>query len=539
MKLSSKTTVLFDSLALLALSLLTFFFFLHNTTQRFDFFDMSGFMDAGYRLYRGQVPYVDFFFPSPPGQLYFHYFFFKLFGFNLTAIQAHVITISTIMVILTYWICRKWIAPWQATLVSIVTCFSFYGPTSHPWYDQSACFLIVLSIAIWERVRSSNKFQPKKIQKTHWISGILMGLLLVGSILTKVNIGIAALCVLLGTIFVDRNIRRSLLVPLLFGVFLGSGLFYFTAQPSAKEIYIQVMANRPRDRLADFNKLEDAIRTTVFTKIAIAHFALILLGLVTRGTYFLRSFFSYHFLLFGLVATSLFSVWTGSMMHQANITLLGIETAYLVILLNLLLNDKQTRMSLFFKRICLALQVGGLSYLIGLSVYRAYTLTTWTWRASNSDNSYTLQAAPVRGWHCNPAFGKPVDLAIEYIHSNIPKNDSILVFPDATVIYGLTQRESYKHIGFQWFLNIVPWPGRQYNEARNELLNHPPLWIVLHEQEDIPVWSTSKLLDWLNLNSWLKENYREVWRSNDFAILKKEIQSKPLNSSTKTNAYKH
>src|SRR5260370_27407441 len=67
----------------------------HYALSIFNFFDMSAFMDAGYRVYIGQKIYTDFEFNAGPGHPYLHALFYALLGFNKTAILAHVSCLNT------------------------------------------------------------------------------------------------------------------------------------------------------------------------------------------------------------------------------------------------------------------------------------------------------------------------------------------------------------------------------------------------------------------------------------------------------------
>ncbi len=55
--------------------------FLHyNTFRCFNFFDMGGFLDASWRVFRGQKPYVDFIYTTGLVRLYMNAFSFSFLG---------------------------------------------------------------------------------------------------------------------------------------------------------------------------------------------------------------------------------------------------------------------------------------------------------------------------------------------------------------------------------------------------------------------------------------------------------------------------
>ena len=69
------------------------FFLRHNAFRGFNFFDMGSFLDASWRVFKGQTPYVDFIYTTGPLHIYMNAFFFTLFGFGKKAILAHLIAV--------------------------------------------------------------------------------------------------------------------------------------------------------------------------------------------------------------------------------------------------------------------------------------------------------------------------------------------------------------------------------------------------------------------------------------------------------------
>lgn len=137
-----------EILFLIATVITTFVFYFARVPLRFDFFDMSGFMDAGYRVMIGQQPYTDFLYNSGPVHLYLLAFFFKIFGFGLTASQIHVSVITSIATVFLYFFMRSLTLRWIAAVTAFCFSFMYYGASSFPWYDQNAYFFFIISLFI-------------------------------------------------------------------------------------------------------------------------------------------------------------------------------------------------------------------------------------------------------------------------------------------------------------------------------------------------------------------------------------------------------
>jgi hypothetical protein len=86
-------------------------------------------------------------------------------------------------------------------------------------------------------------------------------------------------------------------------------------------------------------------------------------------------------------------------------------------------------------------------------------LSTWDWRASDRDADYALRTAAFRGWRCNERIGRGFDDAVEYVTAHVPAGEELFVFPDATIVYGLTRRQSYRGVPFVFDLLQEPPQG--------------------------------------------------------------------------------
>src|SRR5205807_1165333 len=140
----------------------------------------------------------------------------------------------------------------------------------------------------------------------------------------------------------------------------------------------------------------------------------------------------------GLVAISLFSTWTGSMIITANIPLLGPELIYLSSLAAKLPRNAPQRV-----RAAIAALVAAAALWMSYGAWKnSQTLMAWMWRGpaggSNGMSAYAMRNEPLRGWRCYEAIGAGLDKTLEYLRDHVPPADSLFVLPDATVIYGLS-----------------------------------------------------------------------------------------------------
>ena len=146
----------------------------------------------------------------------------------------------------------------------------------------------------------------------------------------------------------------------------------------------------------------------------------------------------------------------------------------------------------------------------------------WAWLRSSTLSDYEIRAAPMRGWRCSAAIGAGLDGVVDFIGANARPGESLFVFPDATVIYGLTGRESYRNAPFIFHLRQVPPEGELKDRFTGELARRPPDWVVIHTHSEAWFCYTADLMAWLGLDTMLAERYRAVWRRGQFEIFRRE-----------------
>jgi hypothetical protein len=487
----------------------------HNALSVYDFFDMSAFMDAGYRVYSGQAPYVDFYYSSGPIHLYLHAFFFKLFGFSKIAILAHLCIINAIVVVATYFLVRRFLTLVESILLTVLSAFCFYGPISHPWYDQNAFFWLILGVLLFELQISANDHEsPIRLRRKAILTGFGCGVLVGLSFLTKTNIGLAGGVTFL-IAFLTTTERFRSIVGYLVGILASLATVVLTLKSPLDYIYQAFFFFNLGSRFGDTFRFSLVLWYTPYPLLSGMGLGLAFLG----GRKYLEKNVSRFVLFIGLVMTSIFSVWTGSMVLTANIPLLGIEAVYLFLLAQQLPEGSSGSVRYFVRKATRYVLIGSALFWLLSAAEKTAAREAWTWHPSTQANDYILQAEALRGWRCNRNIGEGVDKIVEYINSQVSEEESLFVFPDATILYGLTGRKSYKKAPFFFYLNQVPAPGPLYDEFRGHFLSLPPRWIVLHKQDDFDLLDTQKLLRWLQLDTFIATNYRVVWSWGDFTLL--------------------
>ena len=477
-------------------------------TERFEFFDMSAFLDAGWRVASGQQPYVDFYYTAGPVHLYMHALSFLIFGFTQTAVLVHLCVVGLAATAMAYGIARMHLKPLLACLFGVLTLFSFYGPVCHPWYDQNASIFLLLGVLLWEL--RARYWSESALPRVAIACGVLSAL----SFLTKANVGLGG-GILFAALFLAGPGRWKN-----FGTYVAAGavatfaIVFLALKSPANFIDQNFFAYAPGERLKNFERLVDACLYTPSALVLAIGIGMAVLG----GKEFVARNLTRFAMLGGLVAVALFTAWTSSMDIRGNLVWVGFQFITLAILAR---DFPIARLKMVNWCAVLGLAV--------FSLMRAtqYTsdIVVWAWNPMVLHSDYKLQTPAFRDWKCNGAIGEGLDKTVEYINANIPKNDSVFVFPDSTMIYGLTGRDSYRQAPFIFHRNQIL-VGKWYDDFRAHFLSEPPKWIVMHylKQHPQPDLIAGPILKWLKLEEFLDQKYAPAWRHGDFYVLKLKAQ---------------
>jgi hypothetical protein len=471
-------------------------------TERFEFFDMSAFLDAGYRVSIGQVPYVDFYYTTGPVHLYMHALSFVLFGFTKIAVLVHLCTVGLAATAIVYAISRKHFGRLPSAGLAVLAIFSFYGPLCHPWYDQNASIFIFIGILFWEF----------RWNKSPTLVSLSCGILAALSFLTKSNVGLAGGLVLLSLVATQPRPVKQVAIYVAAGL-LSLGVWMLILRSPGNFVDQAFFAYRAGERLLDFQRFYNSIRTSFNVLILLMGWSIAILA----GKNWMWANRSRLIFFSSLIFAGIFTNWTSSL--PGNLVWLSLQFLYLFALAVDLDLTRFGRNAAHFKRVIWLILITAWMGCTIISVSRTHRLIAWSWNPAVEISDYEMQTASFKGWRCNAATGEGLDLAVEFIRTRIPPDESIMVFPDATVIYGLAGRESYRNVPFIFHTGHTT-NGRWRDECRQHFLAEPPKWFVMHERPspvDAAVFGPS-ILESLDLKNFFDQNFREVWRHGEFRI---------------------
>jgi hypothetical protein len=497
-----------DALLLAALLVLNACVLLVKGTERFEFFDMSAFMDAGYRVSIGQEPYVDFYYITGPVHLYMHALSFKLFGFTAAAVLVHLCFVSLLVTALVYVLARKHLDRVPSVFAGLLAVYSFYGPVCHPWYDQNATLWIILGIVLWEFFWS----------RTPRLVALFCGALAAVSFLTKSNVGGAGGIVLLSLIAMQPGRVKNTLIYIAGGV-ATLGVMMLLLESPASYIDQSFFAYATGSRLTNFRKLFALCYESYNAGVVVLTVLLALIG----GKEFVRVHATRFVLLLSMSAAALFAEWTSSMHPGGNLVWMSLQGVYLILLASRIEFARLGGHARLAK-LCTWLILGTAgTYALLISIERTNMLVVWMWNPKVIISDYEFQTPAFCGWHCNGRTGEGLDQVVQYINANVPKEESVFVFPDCTMIYGLTGRDSYRKMPFIFHLNYIV-TGKWLVECREHFLAEPPQWIVLRYgpgETTHPDFQPERLLKWLTIDEFIRDNYGVVWSHGQFHMLRR------------------
>ncbi|MBI5366426.1 MAG: hypothetical protein HZA54_05285 [Planctomycetes bacterium] len=183
-----------------------------NSLRQFQFHDMSAFMDIGYRIYIGQIPYIDFFYITGPVHPYLTAFFIALAGFGKRAVQAQLCTTNAVAVLAVYLLARRRLPLRPSLLVAAVAGTTFSLPISHPWYDHTAALWLILGIAGVERLL------PVRTRRAALAAGLWCGAAAALSLLSKTNVGAGGAAFFLALLLAGEHRLHAILAAVAAGL---------------------------------------------------------------------------------------------------------------------------------------------------------------------------------------------------------------------------------------------------------------------------------------------------------------------------------
>ena len=483
-----------------------------RTTSFFDPFDHSGFLDLFYRVYSGQKLYVDFFYNAGPVHAYIGAFFYWLLGPGISAVKANACMLSLFMAAYAYMLGRSSFGiPVSTALATLATLF-FVGPFSFPTYDHHAWLFLLLAIAFLRFDLSKNVVLNASLR------GGICGTLIALSVLTKANIGAFGAVIVAGVLILLPERKRALMW-LGLGFILCLNLVFFLLGTTFEFFQANFVEYAPGARLTAWGLLNHLLHDIPYVPMAFGTVAIALAG---GRDYVVRERRDFA-ILTGLIGTSIFSVWTSSMISDLNTFALGLELVLLVVLVKRLPKGLPESPEYRLYRCCAVMLAGACVLVFFTGIERTWRLGFFKSRLPSLEAvDYEIKSPPLKGWRCNHFYCEGMDEVVEFMRTHVPRQDSLFVFPDMQIIYQMTGHSSYLHAPYEFVLNILPGPGKPTTAFLNYFDANAPKWVVIHSISFLPNFDvdTGQQLKSLFLDEYFTKNYSHVWRGKYFTLLK-------------------
>lgn len=479
--------------------------------RRFDFYDMSIFMDAGWRVACGQRLYVDFFYIAGPVHPYLFAAFIKALGFNQWAVLAFLLVTQAVVLASAYAMARRTFSPFVAGLLAAAAAAACFLTLAHPWYDLTALALLVASWALLDAFDPYTEGQA-------W-SAAAAGTLAALAFLAKSNAGLAGggmmlLALGLGGAF-TRSWRPFALYVLGGGV--TAALLVLTLASPVEYFQQNFLDFGTSGRLRDFQRLGGAVTALPYGWMGLLAAAVIWAG----GSRWRRAQARTILLLASAWITGVFTIWTGSSLMPGGGYLLGVVALLLARLAAGLTEADEGRPVRRVPGARWALAAGALSLYV-LHWGSSHALEQWNWRPSNIRSDYALTSPGFEGWRCVRRVGEGVDRAAQAIRAHVPAADSLFILPDVSVLYGMTGHDSYRGIPWAFDIRNSPAPAsRLWRRTVGRLQEDKPRWILLHMHFETGFNATRPVLHTLRLDAMIANEYETVWSWGDFVLLRR------------------
>ncbi len=486
-------------------------YFHTNAFRLFVFWDMGAFLGASWRVVCGQAPYRDFLLAVSPVHVYLNAFFIKFLGFTKLAMWAHLVVLSSILALFTFWALRSKLSFKVTAILTILSLVSFNWQVCHPWYTQTAYFWgLLATFYLLKKI-------PFASPRSALICGFMMGFMAMLSFMTKINVGAAFGLIFLLFILAAPHPGRS---------FLGFVAGLVLSLALVKFFFIHDWNTFVSDVFLQFPKSQSSRIQYLFIPAAIFNnfYWLTYLMVVLAAPRVNRKTFPRWILFTGLWAVAHFSTFTSSNNLHAEFPLMG---AYLAAGWFLMRpeTDEPTiavtgfrRVLTYYRRSVHDFYLGLAVFLIALCLYQGVRLSAWWYSPETQD--YPLEMKGFEGWKCNRTQGFPLNM---FAHSlpELPKEDSILMLNDMQMLYGLTGRTPYPGVPDGWASRQSPLPGPQWEKVRNNILNNPPTWIITHKRYAAK-WIID-IVNYLELEEFLKTRYLVAVEYGAYIVLRRKI----------------
>lgn len=469
-------------------------FLCNNAFRHFDFFNMGAFLDSGWRIMHGQKPFVDFMSNIGSVHMYVLAFFFMLWGFTKTAIAAHLVTISSIVIGITFLTAKKRTGGTETFLLTALSATSFYWACSHPWYTHTAFLWVILAMAALIL-----KLPFTNGSAAFW-TGVLCGAVSVLGFLTKTTVGAAA-----GGLF---------FIVLAFSARPIAGLCGLTCGTAwVALLSIPLFVHDPAECLYSLIGYShtQSWRMNYFGKnpfVWLKDFYWVAALVIAVNAWVAKKFEKSTLLLFlGIWLLTLFIHYSSLSNNNADSPLMSL---YLLIAF-ITIARHRTYLYIYLRAVLIGLTI----FLTLFYAKNGFMLESW----KPLPTDYELHTPAFKGWKCKKSNGQPLDQLVTYLNASVPQNDTILIVTDLPVLYGLTSRESLKKVPFGYAINYVPVPGKQLEETRQNIMNDAPKWVITHLENGGYGWNG--WIKYLRLSFWITSHYSPAEYFGNYVLLKR------------------
>lgn len=133
--------------------------------------DLSEYINGGFRVYTGELPYVDFWCLHPPGEVYFPAMLYAVFGLNINAMLMAGVILSMAVGLLYFFIAKQVMQSHSWASLLAVVCY-FNGMTFYRKFTYIHLCLFFLLFFTYVFVRKADR--GKGSRQVIWL-GILIG----------------------------------------------------------------------------------------------------------------------------------------------------------------------------------------------------------------------------------------------------------------------------------------------------------------------------------------------------------------------------
>ncbi len=467
---------------------------------QFDPNDYGGLLDITWRIYNGQKPYIDFIYHLQPLFLYVMTGFAVVFGFGKAGVLAQLITISSGMIMASFFLVRGRIPSYAALLVTALTTVGFYWHYPFPTFTHDAFFYATLGVLALSRTLPLSK------RRTAFFSGFACAAAAALAFMTKPNIGIPFGMLFLLSLALENNRKYSISGYVAGGLSVMLLCLPLIHDPERFLFHTTAYISTQQGRLSNLLHISRWFANGYWIFPAIVFPNISWKEPRTRNPAILFA---------GAVVTAIFVFNTSSFTPLAHIPMMGVCAG-----LGWLLLQKAGRDAPLRRKIVPVLMTAAILAQMGQSGFYACRIAAGHQHPNPLLNyDYEIQTEPLKGWHCIKIWGEPMDEIVRFVNTSVPKEDSLLIISPMQIVYALTRRQSYRNIPFQFVIPIAPAPGRQMEEVRKAILANPPRWLITHrDRGPFPI---NSLLPYMGLQDFVLGNYDVVRTWGPYAILKK------------------